>query len=851
MPHHDLLAPSSGGSRSSTESAPPGNLRTPAIIALIVVPLILAGAALLLFRDFRESAALRAEVRRSYETHAELQQAFSLLQDVETGARGYTITGNPAFLGPYRQARARLPSVLDHLDQLIGYDADQRLRLVRLKTMAAAKIEQAGLIIRTREMGGLSAATAVVSTGKGKALMDTVRAIVSEMTAADETTLQQVTAESDYRTERVRQLVIALFIFLAAVVVFAAWIVWRNDRHRQALLNELNQTATRQRAVFNSATDGLVLLNPSGSIESINRSGERMFGRRSEYLARRDIGLLLELAPDQEGSFLQRLGVTGADLDKGVLKELSGLRSDGTTFPVSLALGAMELPDGLHVVAAIRDVSERKRAERLKDEFVSTVSHELRTPLTSIAGSLGLLAGGAGGELPERAGRLIGIAHANCQRLVRLINDILDIEKIESGKLRFESVPISLADLARRAIDGLRGYGDQLGVQIELFAEEDSIVRGDADRLIQVITNVASNALKFSPRSCVVEVRLTRSTQGPRLSVRDQGPGIPDEFKSRIFSKFAQADSSDTRQKGGTGLGLAIAKEIVERHGGRLSFETAAGEGSTFHIDLPALDNAQSDATHLRGERLLLCEDDADIAAVMREALEGAGFRIDVAGTIGEARKALTEVDRYAAVLMDLQLPDGDGISFIRELRGAAVTRDLPIIVVSAYVEKGRDAAKAHPLNVVDWMEKPLDVQRLREVVQGVLMRSSAKRPTILHVDDDQDILHVTAATLAGIGEIVPAENLAAARDFLRTRVPQLVILDLGLPDGSGLELLPSLNDRRGAPIPVVVFSAQDMDRQVLRSTDVALTKSRTSLAQLAQTVRHLVRVQASATPEE
>jgi signal transduction histidine kinase len=236
----------------------------------------------------------------------------------------------------------------------------------------------------------------------------------------------------------------------------------------------------------------------------------------------------------------------------------------------------------------VRDISERKQVERLKDEFVSTVNHELRTPLTSIAGSLGLLGGGAAGQLPPAAHRLIAIAHANCQRLIRLINDMLDVEKIQSGKLRFDMVAQNLPEVVRRSVEAVGGYALGLGVQVEVFVEADDIaVSADCDRLVQVATNLLSNALKFSARGGSVHISVSRVGPLARVSVRDTGPGIPAEFRARIFTKFAQADSSDTRQKGGTGLGLVIAKEIVEHHGGCLWFESEVGKGACFFVDLP------------------------------------------------------------------------------------------------------------------------------------------------------------------------------------------------------------------------------------------------------------------------
>lgn len=395
---------------------------------------------------------------------------------------------------------------------------------------------------------------------------------------------------------------------VAGVLSVAHATVRRTNVELETRAGDLHEIATRQRAIVDSAMDAILTLDPDGRIESINRAGERMFGYQPAQLLGHHVQRVLDLRRDDEGDFIGRLETRREALVAGVVKELTAHRADGSRFPADVALGVMALPDGMHVVAMIRDISDRKRTEQLKNEFVSTVSHELRTPLTSIAGSLGLLAGGAVGILPPKGARLIEIAHANCHRLVRLINDILDIEKIESGELRFHMACVAMAELVARSVEGLRGYAEQHGVRIDLIGETPAaLVHADPDRIVQVVTNVVSNAVKFSPAQGVVEVAMACGDGFVRLSVRDHGPGVPDDFRDRIFSKFAQADSTDTRRKGGTGLGLAISKEIADRHGGRIWFESRPGLGATFHLDLPldaAAQARQAEATLARPPRL-------------------------------------------------------------------------------------------------------------------------------------------------------------------------------------------------------------------------------------------------------
>ncbi len=331
----------------------------------------------------------------------------------------------------------------------------------------------------------------------------------------------------------------------------------------------------------------------------------------------------------------------------------------------------------------------------MKDEFVATVSHELRTPMTSIAGSLGLLVGGAGGALPDPAKRLLTIAHSNSQRLVRLINDILDIEKMESGKSVFALQPVELRALVEQAIEANRGFAEGYGVSVNLAADAaQGVVRVDPDRMTQVIINLLSNAVKFSPRGQEVVVGIEHKGTTIRVTVRDHGPGIPENYTSRVFEKFVQVDASDARQKGGTGLGLSIVKQIMLRLGGDVGLESAAGGGTIFHVELTCWDQIELLETERLGRSgsalILLCEDDPDAAAVLSGRLRAAGFPTDIAYTADEAVKGATSRS-YAAILVDLQLPDRDGISLIKQLRAQPQYHNTPIVVVSADPARGRD----------------------------------------------------------------------------------------------------------------------------------------------------------------
>ena len=314
-------------------------------------------------------------------------------------------------------------------------------------------------------------------------------------------------------------------------------------------------------------------------------------GSAERYLTERSVDIILldPGLPDAQG--LESVRRIRAAAPWIPLVVLTGL-DDDTFAAQALRDGAQDYliknqiePRGL--MRALRYANERNRLEQMKDDFVATVSHELRTPLTSISGSLALLMNNAAGKLPDSAARLLGIAHHNCQRLGRLINDILDVEKIESGKVVFAVKRMDLRNLVEQSIEANRGFADDYGVRVKV---EPNLVAceiaADPDWVAQVITNLLSNAIKFSERDQEVEVAIEKRAHTIRLSVRDHGCGIPEDFKAKVFEKFAQADNSDARQKG-TGLGLSIVKQIVTRLGGEVSFEDVPGGGAVFHVDLP------------------------------------------------------------------------------------------------------------------------------------------------------------------------------------------------------------------------------------------------------------------------
>lgn len=366
------------------------------------------------------------------------------------------------------------------------------------------------------------------------------------------------------------------------------------------------------------------------------------------------------------------------------------------------------------------DIVKLKELESLKADFVSTVSHELRTPLTSMRGALGLLLGGAGGELAPKGRELLRIALTNTDRLIRLINDILDIEKMDAGHVAIRRDRIRLRSVLEATLTGLEGLARESGVRLELADVADVEIIGDSDRLIQVFTNLVSNAIKFSPRDQAVEVSARVEGIGVKVCVRDHGAGIPPEFASRIFGRFQQAGGADSRKSGGTGLGLSIAKAITELHGGQIGFQNAPdGTGTIFGVILPIAPLPSG----VEDERpsVLIVEDDDSMRAVLSALIEPFAHPVAVPDA-GSAMRALGR-QRVQVVILDHGLPGMDGLAFARRLRADARFRALPILLYSANEFSAQDL-KDSGIRISDAFVKTRDyesslIDRVKRELQG------------------------------------------------------------------------------------------------------------------------------------
>lgn len=367
---------------------------------------------------------------------------------------------------------------------------------------------------------------------------------------------------------------------------------------------ELHDKEERLQAILSNAAEGILTIDADGKIESANQSAEKLLRYPLGGLRGRDI---FELFPEpaaqtllrrylEKNTLQENTPTTGTISALANRHEVQAHTGDARSLPLELAISTVELRWQTLLVAMLHDLTEEKRVEKLKSEFVSAVSHELRTPLTSIRGVLGLLVGGIGGELPQQSQILLKMANDNAVRLTTLINDLLDFEKLEYGGMQFNLAPVSLLDLLEKTRLANLGYAQNFKVSLTLsaIANEDICVMVDPQRFIQVLSNLLSNAIKFSHENGQVELRMGRQGGKVKIEVQDYGVGISEEFKNSIFQKFSQEDAKAARKYAGTGLGLSLAKNMIEKMNGKIGFISREGYGSIFFLELPIVNNASS-----------------------------------------------------------------------------------------------------------------------------------------------------------------------------------------------------------------------------------------------------------------
>jgi len=583
---------------------------------------------------------------------------------------------------------------------------------------------------------------------------------------------------------------------------------------RENVLREQNQTLAsvnhRFEAVLNAANDGIAMLDTDGCFVLVNRRFGELLGTRAPLLLHHT---LEEARPLLIEKLSHRLAALAPTETRAVSEEIIALDEPDRRF-LQFYTAPVAGVDGSEVIGriiALRDITRERELDKMKTDFISVVSHELRTPLTSIKGYTDLLLSGAAGDNSEIQAEFLGIIQLSTTRLSNLINDILDISRIESGTLKIKHEPIDYRHLVADTLRLMKAAADAKDVSMDAALPETiPPVRGDADKVTQVLTNLVSNAIKYTPEGGWVKVSLeVTGDTSVTTCVADSGIGVAPEDQPKLFQKFFRADNSSTREAGGTGLGLVIAKTLIELMGGTIWLESEPNRGSKFYFTLPLLletGNAPAPLPVALPERgiglILIVDDDPYVRSLIRHALHRRGYGTLEASDCAEAQQK-ARLHKPDAVSLDMMMPGMDGLQTLRALKNDRATAPIPVVAVSVL---GDPAHGDLMLGLFSFLQKPFTPETLTATLSGT---TGAVLAVCVH--DTQvygDFLAAVPGLAAAGLTLTIAESAPDAVAYVITETPSVIVLDTAMPDAALFELLTALKaEEEAARIPIVLLT--------------------------------------------
>jgi len=741
--------------------------------SFVVAILVLGAAGVVAVVQYTRFAAATETVTHINETIGALDLVVSRLVDAETSQRGYLLTSRHEFLEPYEGARQDIERRVDQVQRLVADDPALRASSERLGTLADQKQREMARVLSTFDAGDQAGAQSIIADGTGKRLMDEIRTVAETM-RADETSRLETRA-NDARVARRATVAFAvgsLLVALALAVVAVS--VRRSFERRQAeYVKELSGRLAAEHAALESAErlqehdrfnrkildnshDGIHVLDPAGAIELINQPGVTQLELETED---RVVGR------SWTGLWSADAAAAGRAVDAAIASGMGRFQARRPTregeprwWDIVVSPIRDESEHVTRLVAIVRDItdhkaaederaallasertarSEAERATRIKDDFVATLSHELRTPLNAILGWVGVL---KHDRRPETVNRAIEVVDRNCRRQTQMIDDLLDIGRISSGKLRLDVHRVDVAAVIEDALASVQPAADAKGVQLVKVLGSAGDVQGDSGRLQQIVWNLISNAIKFTPRGGRVQVMLRRADSQVEIIVSDTGRGIAAELLPEIFQRFRQGDGISVGAHGGLGLGLAIVKSLVEMHGGSVEAHSEGeGRGSVFTVRLPmavieirasrpTLDDGQLPAESysrlLSSVHVLVLDDEKDGREIVQRLLEGAGASVS---SVASAQDALDQLEHgYVPdlILSDIGMPGQDGYEFMRRVR----QMDSPVSAVPAAaltaLARVEDRKRALLAGYQTHLAKPVDPAELVATVASLTGRT-------------------------------------------------------------------------------------------------------------------------------
>ncbi|MBX9690308.1 MAG: response regulator [Candidatus Obscuribacterales bacterium] len=567
--------------------------------------------------------------------------------------------------------------------------------------------------------------------------------------------------------------------------------------------------------IVRESSDAIITLGADDQIVNWNQGAESLFVFKKDEACHRHLGELFA----KEGLELQKLvHASFAEGSRVEAYETSLKSKEAQTIDISLFAMPWFEDDGAYAGCSLtmHNITERKNAERRVAEFYSIVSHELRTPLTSIRGALGLIEGGLVEANSDDAKELINVALSSSDRLIRLINDMLDLKKIECGKMQLQRSKINVDEFVASCLASISGMSEEADVKLSYKTPIGLQMFADRDKATQILTNLLSNAIKFSPRGTEVKV-ITELAENNRLRFRviDRGSGISESDQEKLFGKFQQLDSSDSRSYGGTGLGLAISKALVEEHGGKIGVRSAPEQGSEFFFDLPLYCAAGGG----KQSKILIVESNPKQAFKLKEHLEKLAYDVSTVRTLRAARKLLQD-SLPDLVILDLNLPDGAGLELVSFLKADERSKHIPILALAAEESEEMEAS----IVLLDWQQSPSPPEHAVSLPAPIMKAGCCK---VLIVDDDPHIRRVLKMQFSALGlQCVEADSGSKALDMVYAEAPDLMVLDVMMPEIDGFGVVEVLRKNRlHMNMPVMIYSCRDLSGDEKQHLSLGLTR--------------------------
>jgi PAS domain S-box-containing protein len=623
-------------------------------------------------------------------------------------------------------------------------------------------------------------------------------------------------------------------------------------------LYQAQEESNRLAAIVESSNDAIVGKTLDGLITSWNHGAQMIFGYTPEEAIGQPVQMLIPAdRRHEEMRILTRLEAGRRVPAFDTIR----LRKDGSTVPVSVTISPILDVQGRVVGASkiARDITEHKRVEdlrvkgvqleaenrqiqeasRLKSEFLANMSHELRTPLNAIIGFADLMHSGAVPVESPKHQEFLGYIGTSGRHLLQLINDVLDLSKIEAGKVEFYPEPLLLPALVKEVTDILQASASKQGLRIEVHIDpEVAQLTLDPARLKQVLYNYLSNAIKFTPSGGLITLRaLPDGPEHVRIEVEDTGIGIAPADMRKLFNEFQQLDSSYTKRHAGTGLGLALTRKLVQGQGGSVGVRSTPGVGSVFHLVLPRRPLARGDTN--AAHRVLVIHAEADEQRRIKGALSDAGFEVDAAAT-GEQALNCAVRHPYDAITLELVLPDRPGLDVLGTIRERGPSSETPVVAVTLQTQPGSVAG----FQITDVLFKPIQASQVRTALHQIGL-TQASRARMLVIDDDPVALDLMHATLKTFGlDVVCIDNGRQALDEIDLHQPDAIVLDLMMPELDGFAVLDAL---RGMPdwrdIPVFIWTSMSLSDEeytlLARSAHAILNKGGGTLDTVLDDLRH------------